>query len=380
MEHEAKSSEHNIQEKLMSFFVLIKKISVLHLLKKYLIDFFLWGLLFFLLILRNMGNDHISQYTNISLRYLTPISGEQAYASRQYAIEHAEENIYWPTFWYESSKEVGNEYASVRATTIYVNGEENAVLPVQYLIGNGLSVVDDIGCTISNTLAYRLFGDIEVVGCTIEIDEEYRTIRGVFEENELLVLLSVRDENTSGMYSAVELTGGKNNPARSDIESYLTSSGLGKADIILLGTPLVILNLVGALPVPILVIYAFVWLLRMLKHFPQIIKALVVFALLLIIALLLPLVLAKLPSWIVPTRWSDFTFWGYMFKEQRNNLREYSRTIPTLKDSIYTGLVIKQVVVVSFAICCSGYICFRATANRIKRTGSNSNQIPLQLF
>jgi len=322
-------------------------------------DALLWCALAILLAV-GMSNGHTLQaYSSISLRYETPISGQAAYLARQYAIRQDDGDVFWPTFWYETKATLTAEFNKVYAECIFYSGDAALIWPTQYDSGTAPGVTDGIGCTVSSALAWTLWGGIDVVGKTVEVDGVTRIVRGVFEGDDLLALLSVRDDDTEQHFTAAELSGGPASPARSNVEDFVRGAGLGTPDSILMDTPAFLAGFMTILPMLVLICYGLALLLRWLHTNFAIPWVLILFAALIGLAILLPGLLAILPDWVIPTRWSDFAFWGTLAKQIGTNLREYLVLLPRLRDVAYKILLVKQAGIAFLSTVCALAICFR---------------------
>lgn len=318
----------------------------------------LWCLLAVLLVAGSGNLITLRRYSPVSLRYNSPVSGQDAYKARQYAIEHGGEGSFWLSFWHESKESFSGEFSKVDAVCIFYSGDASLVWPAGYLAGTAPGVTDGAGCVVSSALARAIWGDVDIVGKTVEVDGRTRIVRGVFQGEDLLALLSVRDEDTRQSYSAVELSGGPSAPARSDVESFIMAAGLGRPDSILMDTPAFFASVLAALPLVILAVYGFALCIIQLKKRPAAIRGVLFFALI-GFAVLLPGLLDMLPGWMIPTRWSDFSFWGSLAKQTGENLREYFTLAPRLRDVAYKILLLKQAGISFISVCCALIICCR---------------------
>ena len=327
--------------------------------KRLLVDILLWCILSVFTAL-GVGNVAImQQYSSVSLRYETPFSGQTAYQARQYAIEHSKENSFWPTFWTEEKSVFTAEHNEITADCILFSGDATLVWAFEHLVGAMPGVADGVGCAISSGLAWELWGDVDVVGKTLEVDSVPRIVRGVFDEIEPLALLSVRDEDSSQSFTAVELSGGQASPSRNGVENFAIAAGLGMPNTVLMGTPTFLAGLMSMLSLLILAVFGMAVCIRWMKKGSVTIRKIVISILFLCVAALLPGLLDILPDWVIPTQWSDFSFWGSLFGQVGKNLREYLTLSPSLRDIGYATLFFRQI---GFAFAASGfslYLCFR---------------------
>ena len=316
--------------------------------KQMLVDALLWCALAVFLVLGVVNAGALRVYPHISLRYDKPVSGQAAYQARQYSIEHSEDDSFWPTFWHEAQAGFENEYNSTSASCILFSGDATLVWPAQYLIGVAPGVTDGVGCAVSASLAWELWGGVDVVGKSVEVDDETRIVRGVFEGENQLALLSIRDEDTSRSFTAVELSLGPDDPTRDDVRSFATSAGLGSPNNILIGTPVSLAFALAAVPIIIIAIYVLALCIARLKVRPAAMWGILLFAFI-VFAFTLPGLLDMLPGWMIPTRWSDFSFWGGLTSQVGDNLREYLIVAPKLRDVEYKVLLLKQICIAFFS-------------------------------
>jgi len=318
----------------------------------------LWCLMAVLVVFGALNVSALRQYPSVSLRYKTPISGQAAYNARLYAARQSGDFVFWPTFWHETQAFFKNEYNSMTAVAILYSGDAALVWPARYLSGSAPGVTDGAGCAVSSALSRALWGGTDVVGKTVEADGDIRTVRGVFEGDEPLALLSVRDEDTSRNFSAVELTGGPSSPASSDAVSFAISAGLGSPDFILMGTATGLATVLALLPFLLLALYPIVFVILRLRTHPAVSRG-ILFLALMGFAIALPVLLGALPNRMIPTRWSDFSFWGAFAGQVGENLRQYLILEPKLRDVSYKVLFFRQVGVAFLSVVCALAVCFR---------------------
>ena len=322
-------------------------------------DALLWCLLCALLIAGSLNRGAVRQYSSVSLRYDAPISGQAAYAARLYSISQNDQRPFWPAFWKEHTATIKSEFVTADVDCISFSGDAALVWPAAYISGASPGVVDDHGCSVSEALAWRLWGSSDVVGMSVDVDGAARIVRGVFKNANEMALISYRDENTSQSWTAVELSGGPADCARGDAESFALASGLGKPDAILMRGPSSVAGFLAAAPLLILCVYGLALLISGVgKRFPAM-RAPFLFMILIALAALAPPILDLLPSWSVPTRWSDFSFWVSLLDQASSGLREFFRAAPGLRDVELRMLLVSQASIALAAICVSLSVCFR---------------------
>lgn len=289
-----------------------------------------------------------SVYPSVSLRYTNSISATTAQNAQHYAAKSKTETI-WPTYWAQQNKKVTihQSNAQAQADCLFFYGDAAKVWPTNFLAGTYPGQLEEKGCAVSRQLAWQLFGSTDVLGLTVTINETDYTIRGVFEGDDPLLLASC-PEGPAGGWQNVELDGfDSSKDIREQALQFASSSGLGTPQHLVNGGSVVsVMQLLASLPILILLIAGFIGILRRQKQMGALRRNILLFGVLFALALLLPWMLAKLPPWLLPTRWSDFSFWGGVAKQIGQRLQEWWLLPPFLKDAQAKGIVLRQILLV----------------------------------
>ena len=301
----------------------------------------------------------IKQFSSVSLRYDAPISGRTAYAARQYSVSHSAGHTFWPTFWSEYKATVSGAFVTTYVDCIAFSGDASLVWPAKYITGAAPGVVDAFGCAVSEALAWRLWGSVDVIGKTVEIDGAKRVVRGVFSGKEEVALISFRDEGTDRSWDAVELAGVSGNTMRDEVESYASASGLGKPTYIQMGGLSYLAGSMAALPLLIPAVCCLCLVFGAIRKWRPAAGKLIPYILLLVLALVLPAILEILPEQAIPARWSDLSFWGSAISKTLDSLRVFLRVAPQSRDMELRMILLKQAGVTFLAVLVSITICFR---------------------
>lgn len=321
----------------------------------------LWGVLCILLTFGFTNARAVEGvYRAASLRYNTPISGKSALDARRYSIEQGDESAFWPTFWRGYTASFSSELFKADAACIAYSGNAFLVWPAKYLSGTAPGIADNIGCTVSTALAWKLWGSNDVVGKIVEVDGEERIVRGVFEDERELALLSYMDEDTTQSWSVIELEGGSPYATRDDARSYAVASKLGNPDSIVMGAGLVFFaNVLAALPLLILVVYSIVMIFNFLRKRYSLMSKFLLFFVFAGFSVLLPVILDAVPSWLIPTRWSDFSFWSSLVQQAGNSVKDFLELVPQARDVEGKILLLQQAVIAFAASFCALAACIR---------------------
>ena len=324
-------------------------------LKSRILYVLMWCLFCAALTLGFLESNAISRFSGASLRFYTPISGQNAFRARQHSV--ANTAAFWPTFWREDRVELsaGNNTAVVDA--ILFSGDAALVWPAQYITGSAPSSIDGAGIVVSETLARGLWGSIDIVGKSVYVNCEPRIVRGVFSGSAELALISFHIEDTSQAWTAAELSGGIPNPTRSDAESFAVASGLGRPDYVLMGGTMALSRFMSILPIFIPFIYAAGLFVKFIKnHYPAV-GAPIFFAGLILFAVFLPALLNNLPAWLIPTHWSDFAFWSSISAQVSESMREFLSLSPLMRDVELKMHLLRQTGFMIFAIFFGIIVC-----------------------
>ncbi|MCL2223969.1 MAG: hypothetical protein FWB96_03265 [Defluviitaleaceae bacterium] len=287
----------------------------------------------------------VSRFSGVSLRFDAPICGETAFRARRHAVNA---DTFWPTFWGESAATLDAGARQTNTAVINFSGDASLVWNAEFIAGTAPSSADDSGVAVSESLARGLWGSVDIVGMGVYVNGEPRTVRGVFSGTKDLALVSFHIEDTAQSFTVAELSG---NITRARAESFAIAAGLGRPTHILTGGAGAVAWFMAVLPVLIPALYGFVLLVvHIKKHYPRA-AAPLFFAGLVLFAVLLPFLLNRAPDWLIPTRWSDFAFWGELANQATASLREFLSVNPTLRDVELRIHLLRQGIIMLFSSC-----------------------------
>jgi hypothetical protein len=321
----------------------------------------LWFVFGVLLIIGFREANVISRFSKISLRYENAISGQAAFRARQFSIENSTENSFWATFWREDRAKFSIGRGEIFSDVILFSGDANLVWHAEYVAGSAPGAADDYGVAVSEALAFKIWGGTNIVGQSVDADEKNRVVRGVFRGKEELALLSFDVNDVSQSWTGAELSGESNNFGAA--ENFALASGLGRPDYVLTGGIISFAGFAAAAPLFIPFVYALILIFKFLRKYYSNRIAILFFAGLILFAIFLPSLLDSLPDWLIPTRWSDFSFWSSLFSQAENNLREFFSATPALRD-VELKMKITRLVGISFLSVCGGFVALIYTLRR----------------
>lgn len=293
---------------------------------------------------------------SVSLRYRQALTAE--------TVRTARDKQSGLTFWAESSCLLCTSLHQTQCTALYYQGDALLVMGAEYCAGEPPAPLDFSGCAISTALADDLFGSEDVLGLSVTLETGEYTVRGIFSSNRSLALIPCEDAG----FTAVELPfteDFRQSPA-TWVNTQLTESGLPEPDWQLftglcaaLGRGLAWLPLAFAALVLILhgakaVVH---WL------FPA--RDIALFSVLLTTASALPLLLSVWPSWLTPSRWSDFSWWTQTAQTLSLQLEAFLLAPGMGRDlAIKSGLIAQVGIALLQCVLCEALRCMLRQCDR----------------
>jgi hypothetical protein len=276
-----------------------------------------------------INQAYLSDYHGaVSLRYKEPIlTGQEIANITTGMISKEDHNIPEVTLWQRDedimiTNEVRNTSVSIGLIT--VAGDMTKVYPDSMLYGGYLSNGDYLGCVIDRNTAYKLFNSENAVGLTISLDNKEYTVSGIMQgigSNTMIVQeeKQVVSKKEGIKYSCMELVFSDTENAKLLAENFIHTYGLG--------TPTAYIDGYMYQKISYLIIHIPLWfsaivLIIYFVHKVYTLKASQVlfvsgwFGIILLSAILIRITNVHFyyPSSMLPTRWSDFDFWGNQWK------------------------------------------------------------------
>lgn len=329
----------------------------------------LWGLFVLLMALALQTAVRLGGvYGAISLRYHTPVGYDKAAQARRYAAQSGEGGFAL-TFYAEDKPEFAGGLHKATARCLWFSGDGYQVWPANFMAGAMPAALDGEGCALSSGLCWQLWGSYDAMGNTVEIGGRTYTVRGVFNEAEPLAMASVGEGMYHPGWQAVQLQGIPLAGAEEAARAFATASGLGQPDTLVNGPALKALcTLLAGLPLCALLLYTGARLLYWAMQKAGGKREFMLFLLLLGLALALPALLALLPASLVPSRWSDFSFWGRLGQRFLTAARAYFSLRPLWPDTEASLLMAKQA-----ALCFGGFAALLGLGWRYARLGAGES-------
>lgn len=266
-----------------------------------------------------------------SLRFAAPVTAAQARALREAAAEGDFEPVFWGL---RQGAAADGGLRCVQAEELLVWGEPaGAAAPGQLIDGGWPSAKDPVGCAVSDSLAWKLWGSGQAVGMELELDGWRCVVRGVFADKTARVVHQQPQEQGETPFTAVELLPRGQNTSLEQAQRFAQGAGLvpsAAADGPVLAAAA---SLAALLPAAVGALWCAARLFgQVCRPLSPAQRQLLGFALLLALALALPALLRLLPPALVPARWSDFSFWGQLWRQLEEGVQRWFSLTPTARD------------------------------------------------
>ena len=256
------------------------------------------------------------QYPTLGVEFAAPLTAEQVTAANTWQQSDTNINGITASYWGSTQATVSTALGHTADTTcIGYAGTAADCLPADYVQGSAPGAVGQ-QCAVSTELAWQLFGSNDILGQTVTLNRADYTISGVFTAKTSILLYPAR----SGFTHAA-LRGISADAPKADAAQWAATAGLPALQKLDYGPQKVWLaRALCHLPAVLVGFCLLAAFLGLAHSAPPVIRHTAYFAAALAFALLVPYFLQGLPGWLVPGRWSDFSFWPRLIQQIQNEI------------------------------------------------------------
>lgn len=268
-------------------------------------------------------------YSTTGLRFSEVLGEEELQAVAAYQGDKTNDSHIYASFWGEGTAtvKVNDERSEEDVICIGFYGEAADCLPARYLRGGAPGNTGKT-CAISDGLAESLYGSVRVEGLQIGLEGELYEITGVFSARDKVVLYPSRKQLV-----CAELRGVSADTPRADVEQWCAAAGLPAPRWIRYGPQrIMIVRFLCWLPEILTLTVLLIAGIRMSISWGILARSVLWFALAMGGALTLPVLLHALPGWLVPSQWSDFSFWSNLWEEIGQNSEDWKTAVRYWRD------------------------------------------------
>jgi hypothetical protein len=226
---------------------------------------------------------------------------------------------------------------SILVNVIEVYGDMKQAYPMELIEGSLLNTDDYQGCIIDEEVAYELYRTRNVIGNSITYENKQYNIRGIMKSMEPTFLIQISNDDNA--YSNLELVYKDKENGEQLALDFIMQNDLASSYTIIEGCFYAnILELLYQLPAWFLGFYMLwqivkaIWKRRTLP-----IQVLILFVCLIVSWFLLKWLMEfriYIPERLIPTKWSNFSFWTKKYTSFRNQMKQIAYLTPVPKDMI----------------------------------------------
>lgn len=275
------------------------------------------------------AGETAAAYPTTGLRFEKELEPSQITQALEFQASEQNTQAVSVSFWGQSSQELFAPHGRNVQDAICIGycGNAEDCLPVTYTSGGAPGALG-MGCAVSDTLADGLFGSSHVVGQTVTLQQRSYTVTGVFSAQEK-VFLYLSQQNLT----CAELRGVATDTPKVDAEQWALAAGLGKPQCIVYGPQRAwVAKSLCWIPALLVAVAVLAKLIYRSFAWPVLVRNVMWFAMALTFALLLPYVLGRLPGWLIPARWSDFSFWTNLADHVRESQQAWQVSMHYWRD------------------------------------------------
>lgn len=244
---------------------------------------------------------------------------------------------------------------SYKVHFVEVYGDIKQVYPMELTVGNLLTPNDYEGCIIDNEVAYQLFGTVNPVGNRISYGNEHFYIRGIIKSPKPVFFRQIHDKEHT--YSNIELVYSDDADGNKLANAFMEQNNLVDSYTILDGSFFGrIFNSLYQVPAWFLCIYVLYQILRAIwKRRTIPLQVLILSLGFLSVWMVLKWVLdfrISIPEHLIPTKWSDFSFWTEKYKELRNQIDQIAYQTPVIKDILFVRYAKRCTLYILISLTC----------------------------
>lgn len=237
--------------------------------------------------------------------------------------------------WKEEHNVQAAEPDGIRSTALNLIKVQGSL---QLIFGTGMALEEDdpSGCLLSEEAAFALFGSADVVGNRVICQNREYTVRGIIKADAPVLAVRGFDNNQENTQGNGALAGdtagaGENEKEAADMLTLWARDGLkefmmrhslnGKVLELSLLSEIaqIFVIILPVITAGCLILVLVRGLLTNIRNQKRLLPAVSVMILIIVTAALFITVskVLHIPSDLIPTKWSDFSFWSGWFKEKR---------------------------------------------------------------
>ncbi|MDA3732961.1 ABC transporter permease [Niameybacter massiliensis] len=246
----------------------------------------------------------------------------------------------------------------IEGNQLKVYGNTRLLFETKELIGNGLYENDLEGAIITEQVAYELWGNTDVVGKQITLQDKDYTIRGILKDKSKSIIVQSDTTNQEAKFNVARIEFIDNDNVEETLNTLQFKYNLPKGIYNNLSLKSILLSYLALIPGCLLGVYGmlklYFYIYRTHRYWiSAIVLSIIAIGITWVTGEVLQLSI-QLPSYIIPNRWSDFAFWSILLEKFRAN-EQMLKMLPTsIADGWYQEVYV--VLMSSFIVSLLGCI------------------------
>lgn len=300
-------------------------------------------------------------YPGWSARYDTKLTDNQVQLLKRYCAQNAEtaEGV-WPSFWTEEQESASTPRGDKTTDLFLYDGDPAQLFPVQLLSGSYPGELEENRCAVSSALSWFLWGSLDTVGQTLTSGGKSYTVSGVFAQEDFQL---IRKGGPDTKWTATDLLTPKSF-TREELEQLFTAAGFPQPDNLVDGSGIYSLTVLATYTPLILAALLALGLFFLIDRQgkKRRLKNWLLLGLLLLFGCAIPFLLQLVPAWLIPTKWSDFSFWSALGSKMQTYFNQWLRLVPSYRDMLAKQLLYAQALYITCALVLVPFLYYRLKA------------------
>lgn len=221
---------------------------------------------------------------------------------------------------------------SIEGNQLKVYGNTRLLFETKELIGNGFYENDLEGAIITEQVAYELWGNTDVVGKQITLQDKDYTIRGILKDKSKSIIVQSETSSEEAKFNVARIEFIDNDNVEETLNTLQFKYNLPKGIYNNLSLKSILLSYLALIPGCLLGVYGmlklYFYIYRTHRYWiSAIVLSIIAIGITWITGEVLQLSI-QLPSYVIPNRWSDFAFWSSLLEKFRAN-EQVLKMLPT---------------------------------------------------
>ena len=265
---------------------------------------------------------------------------------------------------------------STKLRVVCAYGDMRQVAPMELLSGTIPAEDDEAGCLLDANSTQTLFHSTDAIGAEVTLDEKQYTVRGIIKTYERVIM--VRDDRTT--FENIEFSSQSTDGAKQLVETFLYRCGSTGEYAIVQNGMLARLTLAASwVPLWLALAYGVVLLIKCgFNRHKRKARSILLWIGAVAVGGVLCYGVASTAYWpqsFLPTKWSDFAFWGTWIEACKAEAKTFALMTQTPKEIELFSAIRRCSTALIVSVLLGGWSLTTARFARCKRMVSRCNTV-----